>query len=704
MSMDHPDSANGSPPTSPTQPRPAAAVGASASAEAPINILIVDDEPKNLVVLETVLNEPDYRLVRAESADQALLALVVEEFALIILDIRMPGMTGFELAQMIKERKKTARVPIIFLTAYYNEDQHVLEGYGTGAVDYLHKPVNPAILRSKVSVFAELYRKSREVNLANRALLAEVTERRRAEERLRELNDTLEQCVAERTEALRESETRLRLAQDAARIGTFDWNVQTGRTLWTPELEALYGLPPGSFDGTQSVWEKLVHLEDRPEALRLVERAFETGQPTEGEWRVTWPDGSVHWLMGRFQVFKDAAGLPLRMTGANLDITQRKRAEEALKEADRRKDEFLATLAHELRNPLAPVRTAVQVLHLKGPMTPELQWAKEVIDRQIRAMTRLIDDLMDLSRISRGRIELRRQRIELAQVIAEAVESSRPLVEQQGHKLTVSLPPPPVLLDADQTRLAQVFLNLLNNAAKFSEKSGRIDLTAERQGSDVVVSVKDTGIGIPAANLGSIFEMFSQVEGTLSRSQGGLGIGLCLVKRLVEMHDGQIEARSEGPDKGSEFLVRLPMVLEQSPDQRTSDSSGDLVLPTPGLRILVVDDSQDAAISLALLLGSMGNTTWLAHDGQEAVARAEEHQPDVVLLDIGLPKMNGYDAARAIRREPWGRNMVLIAVTGWGQDEDKRKAKEAGFDRHLVKPVDPRSLMKLLAGFNIVRT
>ena len=679
-------------PDAPARPRPPDAAGGR---EEPINILIVDDEPKNLTVLETVLNDPAYRLVRAGSADQALLALVVEEFALLILDIRMPGMTGFELAKMIKERKKTARVPIIFLTAYYNEDQHVLEGYGSGAVDYLHKPVNPAILRSKVAVFAELHRKNREVALANRALLTEVAERRRAEEQLRDLNDTLEQRVAERTAALRENEARMRLAQDAAGIGTFDWNIRTGVNRWTPELEAMYGLPPGGFAGTRAAWEALVHSDDRAEAVRLVERAFETGEPVEGEWRVTWPDGSVHWLMGRFQVFKDAAGVPLRMTGVKIDITRRWQTEEALRESDRRKDEFLATLAHELRNPLAPVRNAVQVIRMKSPETPELQWANDVIDRQVEAMTRLIDDLMDVSRISRGRLELKRERVTLAQVVEAAVESTRPFVEQQGHELTVTIPPRPVVLDADPTRLAQVFLNLLNNAAKFTPRGGRIELTAERQGSDVVVSVKDTGIGIPATHLTSVFEMFSQVEGALSRSQGGLGIGLCLVKRLVEMHEGRVEVRSEGPGRGSEFLVRLPVAPELLPTPQPGDD-GDRVAPTPAFRILVVDDNRDTASSLSMLLEILGNTVFTAYDGAEAVDAAGRHRPDVVLLDIGLPTMNGFDAARAIRREPWGRKMVLVAVTGWGQPEDKKKAAEAGFDHHLVKPVDPKALLKLL--------
>ena len=694
MNTDSAAPPNSSTPGSPARPLPAAGAPAPAGRDEPINILIVDDEPKNLTVLETVLADPAYRLVRAGSADQALLALVVEEFALIILDIRMPGMTGFELAKMIKERKKTARVPIIFLTAYYNEDQHVIEGYGTGAVDYLHKPVNPAVLRSKVAVFADLHRKSCEIGTANRALLAEVAERRRAEERLRELNETLEHRVAERTQSLRESEARMRLAQDAAGIGTFDWDLRTGINVWTPELEAMYGLPPGGYAQTREAWEALIHSEDRPEAVRLIGLALATGEPIEGEWRVTWPDGSLHWLMARFQVFK-AAGAPLHMTGVKIDITNRKHAEETLREADRRKDEFLATLAHELRNPLAPVRNAVQVLQLKGPSTPELQWAKNVIERQVQAMSRLIDDLMDVSRISRGRLELQRARLTLAQVIEDAVESTRPFIEQQGHQLTVTLPPQPILLDADPTRLAQVFLNLLNNAAKFTARGGRIDLTAEQQGDNVVVSVKDTGIGISAAHLTSVFEMFSQVEAALSRSQGGLGIGLCLVKRLVEMHEGHVAVKSEGPGLGSEFLVSLPTAPEQAPTRETSDA--ERAMPSSAFRILVVDDNRDAAFSLAELLEIMGHTARMAHDGEEAVKMAGEYRPDIVLLDIGLPKMNGYDAARAIRQEPWGKNMVLIAVTGWGQHEDKQKAAAAGFDHHMIKPVDPKALLKLLA-------
>ena len=397
---------------------------------------------------------------------------------------------------------------------------------------------------------------------------------------------------------------------------------------------------------------------------------------------------------------------------------------EALRDADRRKNEFLATLAHELRNPLAPVRNAVEILRMKGPDIPELHWARDIIDRQTQAMTRLIDDLMDISRINQGKLELKREQVELANIVQGAIETSRPLIESMGHELTVTLPPGPVIVDADLTRLAQVFLNLLNNAAKYTERGGRIELMASvecRVASGepenpaslatrhstldtpfVVVSVTDTGIGIPADKLPTLFEMFSQVEGALSRSQGGLGIGLCLVKRLVEMHGGSVEARSGGLGQGSEFVVRLPIVVEQTYPRQASDD-GDQAQPTSDLRILVVDDNRDAAESLAMLLKMMGNNVHTAHDGEEAVTAAREFQPQLVLCDIGLPKLNGYEACRQMKAQAWDKNMILIAVTGWGQDDDRRKSAAAGFDHHLIKPVDPQTLMKLLAKLDSVK-
>ncbi len=374
---------------------------------------------------------------------------------------------------------------------------------------------------------------------------------------------------------------------------------------------------------------------------------------------------------------------------------ERRRAEEALREADRRKDEFLATLAHELRNPLAPMRNALQVIQLAGGDVAAVAQAREMMERQMRHMVRLVDDLLDVSRITRGKLELRKQRVDLAAVVRTAVEASRPLVEAAGHLLTITLPPQPVFVDGDPVRLAQVFSNLLNNAAKYTDRGGRIWLTAERQGSDAVVSVRDSGLGIPREMLGKVFELFTQVDHTLEKAQGGLGIGLTLVRRLAEMHGGSVEANSEGTGKGSEFTVRLPaLFFAPARDERAAEES----TPSSRRRILVVDDNRDSAISLGMMLELMGNEVRTAHDGLEAVQAAEVFRPDVVLLDIGLPKLNGYEAARRIRGQPWGRDMVLIAVTGWGQEEDKRRSKEAGFNFHMVKPVEPAALEKLLAG------
>jgi PAS domain S-box-containing protein len=379
---------------------------------------------------------------------------------------------------------------------------------------------------------------------------------------------------------------------------------------------------------------------------------------------------------------------------------ERLRLVNELKEADRRKDEFLATLAHELRNPLAPVRSAVQVLRLKGPDQPELRWSRDVIERQVEHLTRLIDDLMDISRITRNKLELRKERVDLTQAIKGAIESSRFVIEQCGHELIVDLPSEPIYLQGDLVRLAQVFLNLLNNAAKYTERGGRIWISAVRQGEEGVVRVKDTGIGIPPKKLKHLFEMFFQVDRTLERSQGGLGIGLSLVRRLVELHGGTVDARSEGLGKGSEFMVRLPVIVERVPLPQASEPSGAPDFKSPSRRIVVVDDNRDSADALAMFLRLYGYETDTAYDGVEGLEAAERMRPDAVLLDIGMPRMNGYDACRCLREKPWGKGLVLIAMTGWGQEEDRRRTIEAGFDAHIVKPVDPTDLIKLIASLS----
>ena len=368
-----------------------------------------------------------------------------------------------------------------------------------------------------------------------------------------------------------------------------------------------------------------------------------------------------------------------------------------LREADRRKDEFLATLAHELRNPLAPIRNALEIMRLAGTSGAAAEQVRTMIQRQLTQMVRLVDDLLDVSRITRGKIELRKERVELAAVVASALETGRPLIEASGHELTVTIPPEPIPLDADLTRLAQVFSNLLQNAAKYTEQGGHVWLTAERHGGEVVVKIRDTGLGIPAEMLPRIFEMFIQVDRSLERSQGGLGVGLTLVKRLVEMHGGSVEARSDGAGMGSEFTVRLPVAVALASHQpQPPKGEGEKTAGPVKRRILVVDDNKDAADSLSMMLRITGMEVRTAYDGLEAVEVAAAFNPDVVLLDIGLPKLNGYEAARRIREQPWGKDMVLVAVTGWGQEEDRRRSQEAGFNGHMVKPVDPAALQQLL--------
>jgi PAS domain S-box-containing protein len=379
------------------------------------------------------------------------------------------------------------------------------------------------------------------------------------------------------------------------------------------------------------------------------------------------------------------------------DITERKRAEQALREADSRKDEFLAMLAHELRNPLAPIRHAIQIIRGRSVAASELQWATEVIDRQVQQMSRLVDDLLDVSRITRGKVELRKERVELDKVLSSAIEANRPLIEKWGHTLSVKLPPETILLDADPTRLAQVFLNLLNNAAKYTDRGGHLALVAERQGSEVLVRVRDDGIGIPAEMLPRVFDLFAQADRALDRDETGLGIGLTLVQRLLEMHGGTVEAHSEGEGKGSEFTVRLPVAAQRVDELGAGANASADPASRAGHRVLVVDDNRDAADSLGMLLRMMGNEVRTVYDGLEAVAAAQAFRPDVVLLDLGLPKMDGYEVARRIRDDERGKHVLIVALTGWGQEEDRRRSKGAGFDHHMTKPIDFDDLGKLLS-------
>jgi PAS domain S-box-containing protein len=366
-----------------------------------------------------------------------------------------------------------------------------------------------------------------------------------------------------------------------------------------------------------------------------------------------------------------------------------------LKDADRRKDNFLAMLAHELRNPLAPLSNLLEIMRHGGGNGNLIERVQSTLERQLGQLVRMVDDLLDVSRIARDKLAIRKERVELGSVIQQTVEALRPLAVQAGHELIVALPSEPIDVHADPVRLSQVFGNIFNNACRYTEAGGRIWITARRQGNEAVVTIKDTGIGIPPDKLSSVFEMFSQIDRPLERSRGGLGIGLTLVKRLVEVHGGSVEVFSEGQGRGSEFVVRLPVALETSQVKSIAPTAARA--PTTVRRVLIVDDNRDAAESLAELLNIADMETQTAHDGLEAVKTAAEFRPNVVLLDIGLPKLNGHDVCRRIREQPWGKKMVLVALTGWGQEEDRRQSKEAGFDHHLIKPVEYEALMKVLA-------
>jgi PAS domain S-box-containing protein len=501
-------------------------------------------------------------------------------------------------------------------------------------------------------------------------------------------------------EALLASQQRFRLAAEAVSGIIYDYDLPSGHVERTQGLFEVVGYRPEEVPPTAAWWWDQIHPDDRRE---LESRSVLPSRAALGRevhvYRARHKDGHYVWLSDRSLSVRDEHGQLARQVGCSIDITALKEAEQQLREADRRKDEFLATLAHELRNPLAPITNAAHFL--KAIVAePKAAWGLGVIERQVQNMARLLDDLLDVSRISRNKLVLRRQQVELAHVLQQAIETSRPLVDMGGHELAVHLPPDPVLLDADPLRLAQVFSNLLTNAAKYTPGGGHIELDAQCNGDEARIRVRDDGIGIAADMMPRLFEIFSQAAPALERSQGGLGIGLSLVRGLVELHGGHIEAHSEGAGRGSEFVVTMPVLARAPPVPLHRDGKA-AALPARRARVLVADDNHDGADSLTVALQGLGHEVCTAYDGEQALALAASTRPEVMLVDIGMPRMNGYEVCRAVRREPWGREVLLVALTGWGQDEDRRRAAEAGFDRHLVKPVDLPVLSELLAGAQV---
>lgn len=938
-----------------------------------VSVLLVDDQPANLVVLKAILDGMGCNLVEARSGEEALLRARETEFAVILLDVLMPGLDGFQAATQIRSQERSRHTPIIFISAYESDQFPIVRAYSLGAVDYLVKPLVPEILRAKVASLVELYEQKQQIKQqgeqlriliegttdyaiimldptgqvmtwnpgVNRvmgyraeeiigqhfsvfyleedlrarkpareleqALAAgkyeeegwrlrkdgsrfwastvitalrdgagilrgfskvtrDSTDRMRAEENARRL---IEEQAARR--ALRENEERLRFALTAARMIAWDWDLATGLCVRSETATAILGLQTSAMED----FFRMVHPADRERVDAGVARAVRGEGAYELEFRVITPQGRTLWLVDRAEPKLGPTGQPTRLVGVCLDITGRKLAEQAsrflaqasatlatlvdfestlrkvaglavpafadwcivhmkepdgslrrlavthadrdrgarsqeqeelllslldtpalplstagagesvilptlpdetlqaaaagdeeqlrlvrglglksylsvpirmreqelgvisfvaaesgrsysaadlrlaedlahraaiaidnarlyseLKEAGRRKDEFLAMLAHELRNPLAPIRNALQIMKMPGANASTIEQARQMTERQVQHMVRLVDDLLDVSRIMRGKIELRKEPIALAVVVDHAVDTTRPILDAQGQEIIVALPDEPLRLEADPTRLAQVIGNLLHNAAKYSNRSGRVWLSAERQGEEIVLRVKDEGVGIRSDLLPHVFDLFVQGDRSLERSQGGLGIGLTVVRKLVEMHGGTTGVHSDGPGLGSEFMVRLPALQERHPSgDGICSLEGSPAAPRhQGRQILVVDDNVDAAKSMGLLLQLWGNQVHLAHTGPDALKVAATIEPELVILDIGLPGMNGYDVARQLRLQPRYARTVLAAVTGYGQDEDRRRSHDAGFNYHLTKPVDPDTLLRLVAG------
>jgi PAS domain S-box-containing protein len=528
-------------------------------------------------------------------------------------------------------------------------------------------------------------------------------------------------------QAVRASEQRFRTLAES--IPQLVWTARPdGHIEWYNRRWYEYtGTTPEEVEGWG--WERVHDPAVLPQVLERWKRSLATGEPFNMVFPIRGADGIFRPFLTRVVPVREPGGRILQWFGTNTDISEQQAMEEALREEDRRKTRFLAVLAHELRNPLAPLRSGLEVMRMADGDRQTAEQARAMMERQLQHLVRLVDDLLDVSRINRGMLYLQKERLDVAAVVAAAVEMCEPILTQNQDQLTVTLPDEPVLVDADRARLAQVLYNLLSNAVKYSDRGSRIRLSAERGGTGVVLRVKDNGIGIPAPMLSRVFGMFTQVDPSLEKSRGGLGVGLHLVKRLVEMHGGTVEARSDGPGKGSEFVVRLP-IADGGRRMADSESARGAQLPTPpqrptagvaatdnpqsairnpqsdqpasrnqpARRVLVVDDNVDGAESLALMLTLLGHDVRTAHNGLEGVDVAASFHPHVIFMDIGMPGLNGYNACRRIRGQPWGKGIAIIALTGWGQAEERRRSEEAGFDRHLVKPVELRALEDVLAG------
>ncbi len=647
--------------------------------DGPVNILIVDDQPAKLLGYRAILEDLGETLLMAHSARAALEMLLQNDVALLLVDVVMPELDGFELVEMIRTHPRFEKTAVIFVSGVHLSDIDRIRGYAAGAVDYVPVPVVPELLRAKVRIFADLYRKTRQLESLNQELADRICAR----------TADLEAS----TQRWKASEERLRLALESARAGAWEWRFPSGEMRWSPELFALLGLSAST--GVPTIDEFLAHVdaEDRPTVAALFQ-SLRTSTEGPGsfdlEFRFHRPgERTPMWLRTAGEVVMDGEGRPMIARGIYKDETTRKQAELELEVEARRKDEFLATLAHELRNPLSPMLSCVRMLK-SGTLERSAEARHQnILEGQVHHLVRLVDDLLDVSRISRGVIALQTQPIDLATLVRQTVDAA--LLRGSGHVIITEIPERGPCVSADPVRIAQVITNILDNAMKFTAAGGTIRLSLSMDADQAVLRIIDSGIGIAPHNLERVFDLFTQVEGR----GPGLGIGLALVRRLLELQGGTVRAYSRGMGQGTEIIVRLPCSPERQREDAPAEHMGATKEYQP-VRFLVVDDNVLAADTLAELLELSGYRARAIYGGREAIQVGEGFEPDVVLLDLGMPIMDGFETAQRVRQTKWGTRAKIVAVTGWGQASDRKRSAEAGFDGHLVKPVDLEAVVKLV--------
>jgi signal transduction histidine kinase/DNA-binding response OmpR family regulator len=701
---------------------PAVAPADDAGAAVPLersNILIVDDRLDKRVVFRTILEELDQNIITASSGEEALRWLLDNECAVILLDVNMPGMDGLETAELIRSRRKSAHTPIIFITAFADE-MHTARGYSLGAVDYILSPVVPNILRSKVKALVQLHQLNAELKRRSDervALVKEQAARSMAEDSQRRAS-----FLAEATQVMASSldvDTILRGASGlvvpyladygAVVLVAEDGGIRAQRSSCVAGWDPYLGAHRAAFDDMLAALqaraiEKGAHeMCDRVTALAAGGDAPDESPPgeihafplvTRGKAR-----GALLLALGPSGRHIAGADLSLAdsLAGRAASALDNCLLFEEIQKTDQRKNEFLATLSHELRNPLAPMRAALHMLRSKAVDAERSRTLLETMDRQVAQMSRLVEDLLDISRITRGAIELRRETLDVKREIRNAIESCQGQLEIGGHEVVLGLAQEPLQVVADRVRLQQILENVILNAAKYTDHGGRIEIAAENTLSEVVIRVRDNGIGIAPDKLQHVWDLFVQVDESPERIRKGLGIGLALVRDLVKRHGGSVEAHSDGLGKGSTFTIRMPGAVRGDVAASELGALPEAMEPRAPRRVLIVDDNVDAAETLAMMLELLGQQTRQAHEGKGALQAAVEYKPELVFMDIGLPGLSGHEVAERMRKELGMTDTYIIALSGYGTDEDRRKSLYAGFDSHLVKPLDPATLPSILA-------